>query len=64
MTFGTCQVCDSWVLSVHMETEIRKDSYRRSWAFTSLILVGLVALFGLVYFLVLYAATCGCRLKA
>ena len=47
-----------------METEILKHNYRRSWVFTSLILAGLVALFGLVYFLVLYAATCGWRLKA
>jgi hypothetical protein len=47
-----------------METEIRKDSYRRSWVFTSLILASLVGLFGLVYFLILYAATCRGRLNA
>ena len=33
------------------------NGLRAKWVFTSLILAGLVALFGLVYFLVLYAAT-------
>jgi hypothetical protein len=51
MTFGTCQVRDAWLVFAPMETEIRKDSYRRSQVLISLKLASLVGLFGLGYFL-------------
>ena len=54
MTFGTWQGSDLWVTFAPMKTEIRKDSYRRSQIFTSLILASLLGLFGLGYFLILH----------
>jgi hypothetical protein len=51
MTFGTCQGSDLWVVFAPMETEIRKDSYRRSRVFTSLMLASLVGLCVLASFL-------------
>ena len=44
-----------------METEIRKDSYRRSQIFTTLILASLVGLFGLGYFLIMHPTVCAMR---
>ena len=61
MTFGTCQGSDLWVVFAPMKTEIRKDSYRRSQVFTSLILASLVGLFGLGYFLILHPTVCAMR---
>ena len=61
MTFGTCQGSNLWVVFAPMETEIRKDSYRRSQIFTTLILASLVGLFGLGYFLIMHPTVCAMR---
>ena len=47
LTFGTCQLSNALVLSIPMQPEIRKDSYRRSRALFSPRLASLVGLFGL-----------------
>jgi len=44
-----------------METEIRKDSHRRSQVFTSLVVASLVGLFGLGYFLIMHPTMCAMR---